>query len=98
MVPGLEIGAITNSDLRDALNLSAWYPSFSSWNPTAGTLPISPVAPCTQVGWGVVNMSNLQPIIAHLDGTSEMPPRPADVVACMDANQDLRQAYWSFVG
>ena len=98
VVPGLEIGAITNSDLRDALNLSAWYPSFSSWNPTAGTLPISPVAPCTQVGWGVVNMSNLQPIIAHLDGTSEMPPRPADVVACMDANQDLRQAYWSFVG
>ena len=92
------IGPIENSDLREALNLSAWYPSFSSWDPTAGTLPISPVAPCTQVGWGVVNMSNVQPLIDHLDGTSEMPPRPADVVACMNANQDIRQAYWSFVG
>ena len=92
------IGPIKNSDLREALNLSAWYPSFSSWDPTAGTLPISPVAPCTQVGWGVVNMSNVQPLIDHLDGTSEMPPRPADVVACMNANQDIRQAYWSFVG
>ena len=89
--------SITNSDLREALNLSAWYPSFSTWDPTTGTLPISPVAPCTQVGWGVVNMSNIQPIIDHLDGTSEMPQRPADVVACMDANQQVREAYWSFV-
>ena len=89
--------SITNSDLREALNLSAWYPSFSTWDPTTGTLPISPVAPCTQVGWGVVNMSNIQPIIDHLDGTSEMPQRPADVVACMDANQQIRESYWSFV-
>ena len=90
--------SITNSDLREALNLSAWYPSFSTWNPTTGTLPISPIAPCTQVGWGVVNMSNIEPMINHLDGTSEMPQRPADVIACMDANQQIREAYWSFVG
>ena len=89
--------SITNSDLREALNLSAWYPSFSTWDPTTGTLPISPVAPCTQVGWGVVNMSNIEPIIDHLDGTYEMPQRPADVVACMDANQQIRESYWSFV-
>lgn len=88
---------IKNSDIRNALNLSAWYPSFQTWDPTTGTLPISPIAPCTQVGWGVVNMSNIQPIINHLDGTTELPPRPADVVACMDANQNIREAYWSFV-
>jgi len=88
---------LTNSDIRNALNLSAWYPSFQTWDPTTGTLPISPIAPCTQVGWGVVNMSNIQPIINHLDGTTELPPRPADVVACMDANQNIREAYWSFV-
>ena len=88
---------LTNSDIRNALNLSAWYPSFQTWDPTTGTLPISPIAPCTQVGWGVVNMSNIQPIINHLDGTTELPPRPADVVACMDANQSIREAYWSFV-
>ena len=88
---------LTNSDIRNALNLSAWYPSFQTWDPTTGTLPISPIAPCTQVGWGVVNMSNIQLIISHLDGTSELPPRPADVVACMDANQNIRETYWSFV-
>ena len=86
---------IANSDIRNALNLSGWYPSFSTWDPSSGTTPMSPVAPCTQVGWGVVNMSNVMPIYEHLNGASEMPPRPADVVACMNANQDIREAYWS---
>ncbi len=86
--------SITNSQLRDALNLSAWYPSSSTWDPTSGTMPISPVAPCTQVGWGVVNMSNVEPIFNHLSGAESMPDRPADVVACMEANQDIREAYW----
>ncbi|MGB0617447.1 MAG: S8/S53 family peptidase [Candidatus Poseidoniaceae archaeon] len=86
--------SITNADVRDALNRSAWYPSSSTWDPLSGTNPISPVAPCTQVGWGVVNMSNLEPIIAHLDGTSLLPDRPADVVTCMDTNQQIREAYW----
>jgi hypothetical protein len=86
--------SITNADVRDALNRSAWYPSSSTWDPFSGTNPISPVAPCTQVGWGVVNMSNLEPIIGHLDGTSPLPDRPADVVTCMDTNQQIREAYW----
>ena len=86
--------SITNSMLRDALNLSAWYPSSSTWDPTSGTMPISPVAPCTQVGWGVVNMSNVEPLFEHLAGIENMPSRPADVVACMEANQGIREAYW----
>ena len=86
--------SISNDDIRDALNLSAWYPSASTWNPTSGTLPISPVAPCTQVGWGVVNMSNILPIFMHLAGMESMSQRPADVVACMEANQAMREAYW----
>ncbi|GIS27570.1 MAG: hypothetical protein CM15mP128_3290 [Methanobacteriota archaeon] len=45
------------------------------------------------MGWGVVNMSNLAPIIAHLDGTAPLPDRPADVVTCMDTNQQIREAY-----
>ena len=85
---------ISNSQLRDALNQSAWYPGSSTWDPTSGTMPISPVAPCTQVGWGVVNMSNVEPIFNHLSGVESMPDRPADVVACMQANQDIREAYW----
>ena len=86
--------SITNSQLRDALNQSAWYPSYSTWDPTSGTMPISPVAPCTQVGWGVVNMSNVEPIYEQLAGIETMPDRPSDVVACMQANQDIREAYW----
>lgn len=85
---------ITNAVVRNALNLSAWYPSFSTWDPTAGTMPISPVAPCTQVGWGVVNMSNIQPMIEHLNGTQTMPDRPGDVELCMQINQEAREAYW----
>ena len=85
---------ISNSVVRNALNLSAWYPSFSTWDPTAGTMPISPVAPCTQVGWGVVNMSNIQPMIEHLNGTQTMPDRPGDVELCMQINQEAREAYW----
>ena len=86
--------SISNDDIRDELNLSAWYPSASTWDPTSGTLPISPVAPFTQVGWGVVNLSNIQPIHDHLAGIDSMPQRPADVVACMEANQAMREAYW----
>ena len=86
--------AITNAVVRDALNLSAWYPSFSTWDPSAGTMPISPIAPCTQVGWGVVNMSNIPPMIEHLNGTQTMPDRPGDVELCMQVNQEAREAYW----
>ena len=86
--------SISNQELRDALNLSAWYPGFSTWDPTSGTLPISPIAPCTQVGWGVVNMSNVELMFEHLAGIETMPDRPADVVACMEANQAIREAYW----
>ena len=91
---GSEAG-ITNAVVRNALNLSAWYPSFSTWDPSAGTTPISPVAPCTQVGWGVVNMSNIQPMIEHLNGTQTMPDRPGDVELCMQINQEAREAYWN---
>ena len=86
---------VTNDDLRDALNLSAWYPSYSTWDPSSGTMPISPIAPCTQVGWGVVNESNVEPIIDHLSGGPQMSERPSDVVMCMEANQAIREAYWT---
>ena len=91
MIQGVNI---TSDTIRDALNLSAWYPSYSTWDPTSGTMPISPVAPCTQVGWGVVNESNVVPMIEHLNGTSDIPNRPSDVVMCMEANQAIREAYW----
>ena len=86
--------SVDNAQIREALNLSAWYPDLG-WDPTSGTMPISPVAPCTQTGWGLVNLSNIQPIIKHLNGTESLGERPGDVVACMDLNQAAREAYWS---
>ena len=85
---------IRTSEVRNALNLSAWYPSFTTWDPLSGTTPVSPVAPCTQVGWGVVNMSNIEPMLMHLNGTQPMDNRPGDVVLCMNINQEAREAYW----
>ena len=101
--PEIRNGFLVNSDsmnisqaqIRDALNLSAWYPSFSTWDPLSGTTPVSPIAPCTQIGWGVVNESNVQPIINHLNGNTIQPDRPADVTLCMETNQEIRESYWN---
>lgn len=85
--------AVSNSQVREALNLSAWYPELG-WDPTSGTMPISPVAPCTQTGWGLVNLSNIEPMISHLNQSQELSQRPGDVVACMNLNQEMRESYW----
>ena len=84
---------IKNSDVREAINLSAWYPDLD-WDPTSGTMPISPIAPCTQTGWGLMNLSNIEPIIKHLNGSQEMPSRASDIILCMQINQQAREAYW----
>ena len=89
-----ETFTLQNSEVRNALNLSAWYPSFTTWDPLSGTTPVSPVAPCTQVGWGVVNMSNIEPMLMHLNGSQPMTDRSGDVVLCMSINQEAREAYW----
>ena len=101
--PNLRSGYLVNGDdmnisqaqIRDALNLSAWYPSFNTWAPLSGTTPVSPVAPCTQIGWGVVNESNVEPMINHLNGNLIQPERPSDVTLCMETNQEIRETYWN---
>jgi len=101
--PNLRSGYLVNGDdmnisqaqIRDALNLSAWYPSFNTWDPLSGTTPVSPVAPCTQIGWGVVNESNVEPMINHLNGNLIQPERPSDVTLCMETNEEIRETYWN---
>ena len=92
LVNGSEL--VFNHEIRDALNRSGWYPDYGSWDPTSGTTPVSPILPCTQLGWGVLNWSNVDGIIAHLNGTSLIPDRPTDVRLCMQANQEAREVYW----
>jgi len=84
---------VSNAQIRESINLSAWYPDFG-WDPTSGTMPISPILPCTQTGWGFVNLSNIEPIIAHLNQSQIFDNRPSDVEACMSANQEMRESYW----
>jgi hypothetical protein len=43
----------------------------------------------------LVNLSNIEPMIAHLNQSADLSERPGDVVACMNANQDMREAYWN---
>ena len=85
---------ISNAQIREAINLSAWYPDFG-WDPTSGTMPISPAfyRVLEQVE-GLVNPSNIEPIIAHLNQSSSLGDRPSDVEACMSANQEMRESYW----
>jgi hypothetical protein len=92
LINGSEL--IFNHQIRDALNRSGWYPGYQSWDPSSGTTPVSPILPCTQLGWGVLNWSNIDGIIAHLNGTSPIPDRSTDVRLCMQANQEAREAYW----
>ena len=86
--------SVSNEDVREALNRSAWYPDVGDWNPDVGTLPVNEATGCPEVGWGYVNLSNIEPIVGHLDGTVALPTRPAHIVACMDANQAAREQYW----
>ncbi len=41
-----------------------------------------------------MNLSNIEPIINHLNGSEIMPARDSDVVLCMQINQEAREAYW----
>ena len=41
-----------------------------------------------------LNLSNIEPMYKHLTGIDSMPQRPSDVVACMETNQAMREAYW----
>ncbi len=88
---------VTNSDIRGALNLAAWYPPPGTYDPRKSegrASPINPVAPYTQSGWGIVNMSVIEPMRDHLLGVSTLPPKRADAVAYMAGVMRTREAYW----
>ena len=34
-------------------------------------------------------------MIAHLNQSADLTQRPGDVVACMNANQEMREVYWN---
>ena len=58
-------------------------------------MPVSPVAPYTQTGWGVVDPTITQTIIQDLDGSSPLTDKDFDCETYMDSVMTARIAYWS---
>ena len=56
---------------------------------------MSPVAPYTQTGWGVVDPTITQTIIQDLDGSSPLTDKDFDCETYMDSVMAARIAYWS---
>lgn len=98
---------LTNADLRDALNRTAayWDPAeFAPGDvpldnplqvsPTMPALPAAgPVGPWVQMGWGFVDGSTVDDIVAALTGAAP-PQKPPEAVEYMAHVQAAREAYW----
>ena len=92
--------SITNYDIRRSMEKASYFPSFSEYNPgenegpcQTGT-PISPVAPYTQTGWGVVDPTVSQSMIDDLIGLSPLSDKSVDCETYMITIMEMREAYW----
>jgi hypothetical protein len=100
--------AITNWDLRRALENGAYYPSVYNYTPTtSGTynitsVPVLDPAPWAQVGWGAITSDGehqvIEQTLAHL-GIRGQITRYKDYAACqfMTALMQTRHVYWDKV-
>lgn len=92
--------SVTNYDIRRSMEKASYFPSFSEYDPgenegpcQTGT-PISPVAPYTQTGWGVVDPTVSQSMIDDLIGLSSLSDKSFDCETYMDSVMVAREAYW----
>lgn len=103
-----EAGLIVHaSDLRHAMNRNAVYWEPTEYDPAAEqpyepgfeyvltpSVPVNPVAPWLQMGWGYVN-GEIAQAIAETLLTGRAPEKPLGAVAFMEARQATRAALWS---
>lgn len=95
---------MTPWQLRRAFEEAAAYPALEAYDPTSavvddlGALPVNPVAPYAQVGWGVFAPAAVDGALAQL-GVRGTPaaPKPADACAVNNAGITARHAYWDSV-
>jgi len=92
--------SITNYEIRRSMEKASYFPEFTEYDPGAnegacqtGT-PISPVAPYTQTGWGVVDPTITQIIIDDLNGAEPLSDKDFDCESYMDSIMLMREAYW----
>lgn len=95
----LDDGKLTAGEVRTALNHSAIYWTTTDFQPgNIDAIPINPVAPWLQMGWGYVNKTMAPTIAGIILGTMEAPAKDAAAVAYNEANYELRKAYWENIG
>jgi hypothetical protein len=80
---------------------ASYFPDATEYNPGANEgacqtgVPVSPVAPYTQTGWGVVDPTISMMIIEDLNGSSPLTDKDFDCETYMDSVMAARIAYWS---
>ncbi len=99
--------AISNWQLRRALEEAAWVPSAADYDPVAAVFefgpgyPIPPVAPWAVIGWGVLSdlpeAGVVDAALAHLGLGGEPTFKSADFCSFNTANIQARKFYWDNV-
>ena len=84
---------VTNGDLRDALNATAFYFDTAGFQPDPDAHPVAP-APWVSMGWGQVDGSIVPLAVDVLLGEAEAPVKPAPANAWMDGWAQARQGFW----
>ncbi|MCW2613877.1 MAG: hypothetical protein JWN08_871, partial [Frankiales bacterium] len=93
---------LTPWQLRRAFEQAATYPDVAAYDPQSALLddlgtsvPVNPVAPYLQVGWGVFAPAVVGDALAHLGfGGTPSAAKSAEACAFNNATIDLRHAYW----
>ena len=95
-----ELFSITNYEIRRSMEKASYFPEVTEYDPGANEgacqtgVPVSPVAPYTQTGWGVVDPTITQAIIEDLNGVSPLSDKDFDCETYMDSIMVAREAYW----
>jgi len=95
-----ELFSITNYEIRRSMEKASYFPEVTEYDPGANEgacqtgVPVSPVAPYTQTGWGVVDPTITQVIIDDLNGVSPLSDKDFDCETYMDSIMAMREAYW----
>lgn len=80
-------------DLRGAMNRTASYEPEGQY-PSHTGIPVNPVAPWVQWGWGFYDGLVANATLAHLLGTQEAPEKPDEAQLYMETVHTARSLYY----
>lgn len=83
---------VSVADLRDAMEITATYDPTPQY-PNGGIVPVNPVAPYTQWGWGFYDATVTDATTAHLLGDLQ-PDKSPDARAYLEAQYQLRETLY----